>query len=116
VEVITARLRLEAGRPVGGDTIAEPAFRAPELAERAYLLRKLLIAPFSVNDNTHFYSSSLALEDGSHRLDLIARVDRQARADRVAGIKRALAGQHLRRNEIAQHRHFAELLLFSQDT
>src|SRR5262249_38281273 len=51
---------------------------------------------------------SLALEDRGDRLDLVAGISRQPRADRAAAVERALAREHLRRHQISQHRHFHE--------
>src|SRR5215510_8785735 len=44
------------------------------------------------------------LDGGGDGLDAVAHVDRQAAADRPTGVERAVAHQHLRRHEIAQHR------------
>src|SRR5262249_55058815 len=61
------------------------------------------------------FSSSLALENRGDRLDLVARINRQPRADRVAAVERALAGEHLRRHQIPQHRHLHEFFLLLQN-
>src|ERR1700693_1226925 len=54
---------------------------------------------------------SLPLENFRDRLEAVARVVRQAGADRIAGVERAVAGEHLGRDEIAQHWHLRIFLL-----
>src|SRR5919198_1675624 len=58
--------------------------------------------------------SSLALENRGDRLDLIARINRQSGADRVAAVERALAGKHLRGHQVPQHRHLHEFFFLRQ--
>src|SRR5262249_1094126 len=53
-------------------------------------------------------------EQARDRLDLVAGIDRQARAQRIAAVERALAGEHLHRHHIAQHRHLAEFLALAR--
>src|SRR5437588_12605444 len=57
---------------------------------------------------------SAAFQDGRNRPDLIARIDRQAGAERVSGIERALAGKHLGRHQVPQHRDLRIFLAFRQ--
>src|SRR5580700_1933257 len=49
-------------------------------------------------------SFRILLQNPRNHRNLIARVFRQAGADRVAGVERRLAHQHLRRHQVAQHR------------
>ncbi len=53
VEVIAAGLRLETGRAVGGDAVAEAAVDALELAVLRVLDRQFLVAPLAVDQNAH---------------------------------------------------------------
>ncbi len=50
-------------------------------------------------------TTSNRAQNAGDGLDLVAGVFRQAGADRTAGIERRLTHQHLRRHQIAQHRH-----------
>src|SRR5439155_10766284 len=50
VEVVAARLRLEAGRAVSGDEVAELAFRTHEAARD---LGRAPLGPFSVDEHAH---------------------------------------------------------------
>src|SRR5688572_942389 len=50
-------------------------------------------------------NGSVLLKNGRDRLDAVACVVREAGAERVAGVERALSHEHLRRDEVAQHRH-----------
>src|SRR5262249_50099313 len=61
IEMVARRLRLEAGRAVGGDTVAEAAVDALEVAALAGLLRQLLVAPDTVDQYTHGVTSFHAL-------------------------------------------------------
>src|SRR5262249_710953 len=56
-----------------------------------------------------------ALENRGDRLDLVARINRQPRADRAAAVERALAGQHLGGHQVSQHRHFHEVFFLRQN-
>ena len=53
IEMIAPRLRLKAGRTIGGDAVAELAFRALEAAAVSVLLRKLPLSPRAVYQNAH---------------------------------------------------------------
>ena len=62
IEMIAPGLGLVAGRAVGRDAVAEDAFGAVEFAGLAGFRRKLLVAPFAVDQNAHDQFLSLVSE------------------------------------------------------
>src|SRR4051794_40995740 len=56
-----------------------------------------------------------ALEERGDRLDLIARIERQAGAQRIPRVERTLAGKHLGRNKVPQNRNLGIFLALGQD-
>jgi hypothetical protein len=54
IEVIATGLGLEAGRAVGRDAVAKPAIGATEVSDAAGLLRELLVAPDSLDQDAHW--------------------------------------------------------------
>ena len=58
---------------------------------------------------------SLALQQLRDRLHLMAGIDRQSSAERIAGVEGAFAGQHLRRHHVAQHRDFPEFFALAKN-
>src|SRR3989442_6459094 len=63
----------------------------------------------------HCPRASVAGENARDRLDLIAGVDRQSGADRLAAVERTLAGQDLDWHQVPQHRNLCEFLPLAKD-
>src|SRR5262249_14005900 len=103
VEVVAARLGLEAGRAVGRDAIAKPAVGAAELADAADFLGKLFVAPNALDQEAHVCPSK-ACKHASAALDRVKLLPalrrRQGRSTDASGALQGMR-QELKRRHLA---------------